>query len=271
MEASFGRTPHPETLGYQAALDAGFAIVDPGSSVAALPYFERAVALRPTSIALTQQGKCLRDLGRTDEARVAYRRAVTASGGRGHARVSLIALLVESEEFIEAMELSEQAFAEEPGNPAVLNVYASSIEGLASRSPAGQLMSRQHREALLQRVRDLRLEARELEPEARAEWLQRRRDRTFPVHSIAPSEATPVVSVEQSHTTPLAWGEPAPSAERTTEDVLRTSETPVTPVEPTVATVTPEGATGPTVTSSTQEGTLLVRLYRKVFSRIGGR
>ena len=186
MEAMFGRTPRPDTLGYQAALEVGLAISDAGASVLALSYFDRAATLRPTPVALTKKGRCLRDLGRLEEAEDAYRHALEAGGTTGHALVGLIAVLCDLRCYEDALPLARQAAADHPDNPAALTVAARCLDEFADvLSRSDQTNGEQLALAKVQ-ARDLRDRARELDPSDESDRLHRQRERAFPVHSIAP-------------------------------------------------------------------------------------
>jgi tetratricopeptide (TPR) repeat protein len=218
MEASFGRPPDPASLGYQAALDAGFAASEAGATQLALSYFEHAVTLRATSIALAQKAKCLRDLGRDAEAVSALREAVAApGGGSGHARVLLIAVLCDAREYDEALQLANQAAVDEPQNPAVLNVTARVLEELADTLARGSASAEQLAGVRAQ-ARRLRATAREVEPEDATQRLRRRRERAFPLHSITPAAPERLTPVDQRSGVAVGWHlEPKPAEPRRVE------------------------------------------------------
>jgi tetratricopeptide (TPR) repeat protein len=218
MEALFGRAPHPDDLGYEAATDAGAAAMNHGATALALAYFERARSLRPTGYALAQCGKCLRDLGRLEDAAEMYSQALEhETGSASHARVGYIAVLCDLRRYEEALPLAQAAAAEDPTNPAALNVAARCVDELAGTLANGGTVDPAH----LQRVRTMaagfRARAAELEPVRSSERLRQRRERAFPLHSIAPPTMPEMVPVEQAHGRPLSPAPPmiddSPSAE----------------------------------------------------------
>jgi tetratricopeptide (TPR) repeat protein len=132
MEATFGRTPDPNSLGYQAALEAGLAIFETGAAGVALPYFERAAAIRETGIALTQIGRCQRDLGQLAEAEEAFRAArVTPGASDRHALLGLIAVLCDQRKYESALPLAQQAVTDYPDSAPALSVAARCVTEFA--------------------------------------------------------------------------------------------------------------------------------------------
>ncbi|HEY5199161.1 MAG TPA: tetratricopeptide repeat protein [Solirubrobacteraceae bacterium] len=183
MEAAFGRTPSPDTLGYQAAVDAGMAASEAGVTALALCYFERAVQLRSTPYALSHQGRCLRDLGRLEEALAAYRSAMKAIGGKDYARVGLATVLCDLGQHAEALPLAKVAAEGEPDSPAALRVLARCLDEHAEalkESPADRACLPFIRDF----ARDLRAKARALDPVSQGERKRVRRETAFPLHSV---------------------------------------------------------------------------------------
>jgi tetratricopeptide (TPR) repeat protein len=253
MEASFGRPPDPATLGYEAALNAGFAAAEAGVSALALSYFTRAAELRSTSIALAQQGKCLRNLGRHAEALDALLEAHQAPGGsRGHVRVSLITALCDMRRYEEALPLATQAQLEEPDNAAVLKVTARVLEELSETLSRGSVNGGELSGPLAQ-ARRMRARARELDGARSTERAQQRRDRAFPLHSVMPAvERT--VPVEQPSQRAIGWRlapepgapqpSPAPPAEATTQEAAAPAVAATLPPCPAVTTAKQHEAPG---------------------------
>jgi tetratricopeptide (TPR) repeat protein len=205
MEALFGRAPQPDDLGYEAAVDAGAAAMEHGATVLALSYFERARALRATGYALAQCGKCLRDLGRLEDAAEAYSQALEhESGSASHARVGFIAVLCDLHRYEEALPLAQAAAAEDPTNPAALNVAARCLDELAGTLARGATVDPAYLEQVRTMAAGFRARAAELEPVPSSERLRQRRDRAFPLHKIVPPTEPEMVPVEQVHGRPLA-------------------------------------------------------------------
>ena len=216
MEAMFGRTPRPDTLGYQAALEAGMAVAEIGATEIALPYFERAASLRPTGIALTHVGRSLRDLGRLNEAESVYRTAIDSSGSStGHAIVGLIAVLCDLRRYEDALPLAQKAAVDHPDNPAALTVAARCLEEFVDVLDHSDRGARQQLALVRMQAAALRNRARALEPTSESERMHRRRERTFPVHSLyarpsgAPGQPD-VADQSQTHVEAAPLRSPAP-------------------------------------------------------------
>ena len=176
------------------------AIVELGASGSALPYFERAAGLRPTGIALTQAARCLRDLGRLDEAERVYREAMTATGGgSGHALVGLIAVLCDLRRYEEALPLAKQAAIDYPDSAPAQSVAARCLDEFVEILESSGRASSGHVDVVRGQADALRLRARELEPEAAADALRRRRERTFPVHALYPQTLAAASGMHVDH------------------------------------------------------------------------
>lgn len=190
MEAAFGRTPSPDTLGYQAAVEAGMAASDVGVTALALCYFERAVQLRSTPFALSHQGRCLRDLGRLEEALAAYRSAMAAIGGKEYARVGLAVVLCDLARHAEALPLAQEAAEGEPENPVALRVLARCLDEQAD-SLRGSPVDRSCLPLIREAARSLREKARALDPVSQTERKRIRRETAFPLHSVSVARHEP--------------------------------------------------------------------------------
>jgi tetratricopeptide (TPR) repeat protein len=106
----FVEDPAPNELGYQAARDLGLSLLDAGETASAVPYLERAVALRPTGFVLGRLGSALRDLGRLNEALPRYEEALTLEG-RGtidtYTRIGVAAVLCDMGELHDLLNARE--------------------------------------------------------------------------------------------------------------------------------------------------------------------
>jgi tetratricopeptide (TPR) repeat protein len=189
VEASVGTAvPDPAGLGYQAALETGLAYAEFGASAVAVTYFDRALALRPTTIAHTNRGRCLRDLGRLDEAEVTYRQALDIDAHAGYALVGLVAVLCDLRRYEEALPLARQAAVDQPENPAALTVAARCLDEFADVISRSESASPDHVSVVKRQAKELRERALALEPVPQADSLRRLRGRVFVGHSlVAPS------------------------------------------------------------------------------------
>ncbi len=112
----------PSGLGYEAARDLGLSLLDAQATAEAIPYLERAVALRPTSYVLVRLAAALRDLGRLDEALRRYEEALSLEGqGQPNttARTGLAAVLCDmgdAQDLLNARELIQTVLDVEPEN-----------------------------------------------------------------------------------------------------------------------------------------------------------
>jgi tetratricopeptide (TPR) repeat protein len=120
--------PQHEPLGYEAALDLGTTALESGFSAAALPYFERAAALRPTRFVLVQLAKTQRDQGRSKDARETLLRARERPDGEdAYVLVSLAASLCDLGEHGAALEVARDAVRLNPEDSAALSVYSRTM------------------------------------------------------------------------------------------------------------------------------------------------
>jgi tetratricopeptide (TPR) repeat protein len=210
-------------------MDVGTVCFERGAAGLALAYFERAITLRRSGYALTKRGKCLRDLGRLDEAALTYRQAMEC-GGRsfGFARLGLVAVLCDLREYSEASVLAEAAAEEEPDNPAVASVVLRCLE--ECRGALEQSVDPRYIDQARIEARDLRAHTQTIDPVPAAERLRQRRERVLPQYVIGfsdtgggagePAPLDPLVAEVWSDQPAGTVDEPGPLPARTVREGL---------------------------------------------------
>lgn len=154
--------PQSQPLGYETALALGVTALEKGFSAAAVPYLERAVALRPSRYGLVQLAKAQRDQGQLQAARATLTAARQLPDGEDtYVLVTLAAIHCDLGENGSAFEVACDAVKISPENPAALSVMARAMKELT-----GSLAKHDHLDPGA--IEQARIEAAKMAERARA-------------------------------------------------------------------------------------------------------
>jgi tetratricopeptide (TPR) repeat protein len=151
-----------QQLGYETALALGATALENGFSAAAVPYLERATALRPSRYGLVQLAKAQRDQGQLQAARATLIAARQLPDGEDtYVLVTLAAIHCDLGENGSAFEVACDAVKISPQDPAALSVMARAMKELT-----GSLAKHDHLDPGA--IEQARLEAAKMAERARA-------------------------------------------------------------------------------------------------------